>query len=124
MKNTIQTQAAPQAIGPYSQAVSFGDLLFVSGQLGIDITGNPAGSDIHSQTRQALKNIQSILKAAGLGMDQVLKSTIFLTNLANFNIVNQIYGEYFQAPFPARACVQVAKLPKEALIEIEVIAGK
>ena len=124
MKNTIQTQAAPQAIGPYSQAVSFGDLLFVSGQLGIDITGNLAEADIHSQTHQALENIQSILKAAGLGMDQVLKSTIFLTNLANFNIVNQIYGEYFQAPFPARACVQVAKLPKEALIEIEVIAGK
>ena len=124
MKNTILTQAAPQAIGPYSQAVSFGDLLFVSGQLGIDITGDLAEADIHSQTRQALENIQSILKAVGLGMEQVLKSTIFLTNLANFNIVNQIYGEYFQAPFPARACVQVAKLPKEALIEIEVIAGK
>ena len=124
MKNIIHTKSAPQAIGPYSQAVSFGDLLFISGQLGIDLTGNLVEANIHSQTRQSLENIQAILEAAGYGMDNVLKTTIFLTDLAHFTIVNQIYGEYFKAPFPARACVQVAKLPKDALVEIEAIAGK
>ena len=123
MKTIIQTKTAPQAIGPYSQAVHWGEHLLISGQLGLDITGTLAAADINSQTHQALENIKSILEAASLTVDDVLKTTIYLADLKDFNIVNQIYGEYFKAPFPARVCVQVAKLPKDALIEIEAIAG-
>jgi 2-iminobutanoate/2-iminopropanoate deaminase len=124
IKTIIQTKKAPQAIGPYSQAVQFGNLLFISGQLGLDITGNLIAGDIIAQTRQALENVNSILEAAGLQMNDVLKTTVYLTDLKNFTIANQIYGEYFQAPFPARACIQIAKLPKDALVEIEAIAGR
>jgi 2-iminobutanoate/2-iminopropanoate deaminase len=124
MKTVVQTKNAPQAIGPYSQAIKLGTLLFVSGQLGLDITGNFTATDISSQTRQALENIKVILETAGLQITDVVKTTIFLTDLKAFATVNNIYGEYFQAPFPARSCVQVAKLPKDALIEIEVIADQ
>jgi 2-iminobutanoate/2-iminopropanoate deaminase len=124
MKTMIQTKKAPQAIGPYSQAVKWGELLFISGQLGLDITGSLAATDITAQTHQALENIKLILEAAGLQMNDVLKTTIYLADLKDFNVVNQIYGEYFQAPFPARACFQVAGLPKNAMIEIEAIAGQ
>ncbi len=123
MKEVIHSTLAPKAIGPYSQAIATNDLVFVSGQLGIDIsTGEFKGADIHSQTTQSMENIKAILKEAGLGMDSVVKTTILLKSLDDFSVVNGIYGSYFKEPYPARATFQVAKLPKDALVEIEAIA--
>ncbi|EJB53340.1 RidA family protein [Helicobacter pylori] len=125
MKEVIHSTLAPKAIGPYSQAIATNDLVFVSGQLGIDAsTGEFKGADIHSQTTQSMENIKAILKEAGLGMDSVVKTTILLKNLDDFSVVNGIYGSYFKEPYPARATFQVAKLPKDALVEIEAIAIK
>ncbi|WP_187917444.1 RidA family protein [Helicobacter pylori] len=125
MKEVIHSTLAPKAIGPYSQAIATNDLVFVSGQLGIDATtGEFKGADIHSQTTQSMENIKAILKEAGLGMDSVVKTTILLKNLDDFAVVNGIYGSYFKEPYPARATFQVAKLPKDALVEIEAIAIK
>ncbi|GAA8259964.1 RidA family protein [Helicobacter pylori] len=125
MKEVIHSTLAPKAIGPYSQAIATNDLVFVSGQLGIDIsTGEFKGADIHSQTTQSMENIKAILKEAGLGMDSVVKTTILLKSLDDFAVVNGIYGSYFTEPYPARATFQVAKLPKDALVEIEAIAIK
>ncbi len=125
MKEVIHSTLAPKAIGPYSQAIATNDLVFVSGQLGIDAsTGEFKGTDIHSQTTQSMENIKAILKEVGLGMDSVVKTTILLKNLDDFSVVNGIYGSYFTEPYPARATFQVAKLPKDALVEIEAIAIK
>ncbi|UOS49901.1 RidA family protein [Helicobacter pylori] len=125
MKEAIHSTLAPKAIGPYSQAITTNDLVFVSGQLGIDAsTGEFKGADIHSQTTQSMENIKAILKEAGLGMDSVVKTTILLKSLDDFSVVNEIYGSYFKEPYPARATFQVAKLPKDALVEIEAIAIK
>ncbi len=125
MKEVIHSTLAPKAIGPYSQAIATSDLVFVSGQLGIDVsTGEFKGADIHSQTTQSMENIKAILKEAGLGMDSVVKTTILLKSLDDFAVVNGIYGSYFTEPYPARATFQVAKLPKDALVEIEAIAIK
>ncbi|WRB39870.1 RidA family protein [Helicobacter pylori] len=125
MKEIIHSTLAPKAIGPYSQAIATNDLVFVSGQLGIDAsTGEFKGADIHSQTTQSMENIKAILKEAGLGMDSVVKTTILLKSLDDFSVVNGIYGSYFKEPYPARATFQVAKLPKDALVEIEAIAIK
>ncbi len=125
MKEVIHSTLAPKAIGPYSQAIATNDLVFVSGQLGIDAsTGEFKGTDIHSQTTQSMENIKTILKEAGLGMDSVVKTTILLKSLDDFSVVNEIYGSYFKEPYPARATFQVAKLPKDALVEIEAIAIK
>ncbi|GAA7221262.1 RidA family protein [Helicobacter pylori] len=125
MKEVIHSTLAPKAIGPYSQAIATNDLVFVSGQLGIDAsTGEFKGTDIHSQTAQSMENIKAILKEAGLGMDSVVKTTILLKSLDDFSVVNEIYGSYFKEPYPARATFQVAKLPKDALVEIEAIAIK
>ncbi|GAA8003159.1 RutC family protein [Helicobacter pylori] len=125
MKEVIYSTLAPKAIGPYSQAIATNDLVFVSGQLGIDAsTGEFKGADIHSQTTQSMENIKAILKEAGLGMDSVVKTTILLKSLDDFAVVNEIYGSYFKEPYPARATFQVAKLPKDALVEIEAIAIK
>ncbi|MCQ2700154.1 RidA family protein [Helicobacter pylori] len=125
MKEVIHSTLAPKAIGPYSQAIATNDLVFVSGQLGIDAsTGEFKGADIHSQTTQSMENIKAILKEAGLGMDSVVKTTILLKSLDDFAVVNGIYGNYFKEPYPARATFQVAKLPKDALVEIEAIAIK
>ncbi len=125
MKKVIHSALAPKAIGPYSQAIATSDLVFVSGQLGIDAsTGEFKGADIHSQTTQSMENIKAILKEAGLGMDSVVKTTILLKSLDDFAVVNGIYGSYFKEPYPARATFQVAKLPKDALVEIEAIAIK
>ncbi|WQR64133.1 RidA family protein [Helicobacter pylori] len=125
MKEAIHSTLAPKAIGPYSQAIATNDLVFVSGQLGIDAsTGEFKGTDIHSQTTQSMENIKAILKEAGLGMDSVVKTTILLKSLDDFAVVNGIYGSYFKEPYPARATFQVAKLPKDALVEIEAIAIK
>ncbi|PUD87877.1 reactive intermediate/imine deaminase [Helicobacter pylori] len=125
MKEVIHSTLAPKAIGPYSQAIATNDLVFVSGQLGIDVsTGEFKGADIHSQTTQSMENIKAILKEAGLGMDSVVRTTILLKSLDDFAVVNEIYGSYFTEPYPARATFQVAKLPKDALVEIEAIAIK
>ncbi|WRG56427.1 RidA family protein [Helicobacter pylori] len=125
MKEVIHSTLAPKAIGPYSQAIATNDLVFVSGQLGIDAsTGEFKGADIHSQITQSMENIKAILKEAGLGMDSVVKTTILLKSLDDFAVVNEIYGSYFKEPYPARATFQVAKLPKDALVEIEAIAIK
>ncbi|WQY54820.1 RidA family protein [Helicobacter pylori] len=125
MKKVIHSTLAPKAIGPYSQAIATNNLVFVSGQLGIDAsTGEFKGTDIHSQTTQSMENIKAILKEAGLGMDSVVKTTILLKSLDDFAVVNEIYGSYFTEPYPARATFQVAKLPKDALVEIEAIAIK
>ncbi|GAA8534377.1 RidA family protein [Helicobacter pylori] len=123
MKEVIHSTLAPKAIGPYSQAIATNDLVFISGQLGIDAsTGEFRGADIHSQTTQSMENIKAILKEVGLGMDSVVKTTILLKSLDDFSVVNEIYGSYFKEPYPARATFQVAKLPKDALVEIEAIA--
>lgn len=121
----ISTKEAPAAIGPYSQAVAVGDMLFISGQLPIDAeTGAFSGEDIASQTHQSLKNLGKILAANGMDMGSVVKTTVFLRDITEFNAMNEIYAEYFSAPYPARAAFQVAALPKDALVEIEAIAIK
>ena len=121
----INSTKAPSAIGPYSQAVDKDGFIFVSGQLPIDeTTGSFAGEDIASQARQSLQNIKYILEEAGLEMKDISKTTILLKNIEDFAVVNEIYGQFFSVPYPARATHEVARLPKDALIEIEAIAKK
>lgn len=123
MKKIIATEKAPGAIGPYSQAVRAGNNVYVSGQLPIDpATGEFAGPCISCQTKQSLKNIQSILEAEGLSMKNVVKTTVLLKNMDDFAEMNKVYAEFFTEDCPARAAFQVAKLPKDALVEIEAIA--
>lgn len=118
----VSTPNAPAALGPYSQAVDTGSTVYCSGQLGLDpATGNLADG-VQAQTHQALKNLQAVLNEAGLSLDNVVKTTVFVQDLADFGTVNEIYGTYFHGGFPARSCVQIAALPKNALIEIECIA--
>ncbi len=119
----VSTAAAPAAIGPYSQAIADGTLLFTSGQLPIDpSTGELRNSDIGIAARQALDNLRAVLEAGGSGMNAVLKTTVFLSDIANFQAFNEVYGKYFKEPFPARSCIQVGALPKGALVEIEAMA--
>jgi len=125
MKAIISTPDAPKAIGPYSQAVRYGDLLFVSGMLGMDPkTGEFAGTDIESQAVRVLENLKAVTEAAGMGLKNVLKSTVFLKDMNDFAKFNEIYGRYFPESPPARETVQVAKLPRDAAIEISIICGK
>ena len=125
MNKPIHTEKAPAAIGPYSQAVQAGNMVFVSGQLPVDpATGAFAGEDITAQTRQSLTNVKSILEEAGYSMADVVKTTIFLKDLNDFAEVNAAYATFFPENPPARACVQVAKLPRDAKVEIEAIACK
>ena len=120
----IQTEKAPAAIGPYSQAIhSSAGLVFVSGQLPIDpATGAFPEGDVQAQTRQSLTNAQAILASVGLGLRNVVKTTVFLADMADFAAMNQVYSQFFAAPFPARSAVAVKTLPKGALVEIECIA--
>ena len=121
----INTTNAPAAIGPYSQAIQAGNTIYVSGQLPIDpATGAFAGDEIKAQTRQSLTNIKNILAEAGTDMSAVVKTTVLLANIADFAAMNEVYAEFFTAPFPARAAFQVAALPKAALVEIECVAVK
>ncbi len=121
----IQTSGAPAAIGPYSQGIAAGNTAYVSGQLPIDpATGEFAGPDIASQTRRSLQNVEAILAAQGMGMKDVVKTTVLLADIADFAAMNEVYGEFFSAPYPARAAFQVAALPKGARVEIEAIAVK
>lgn len=123
MKKVIITEKAPEAIGPYSQAIEAAGFLFLSGQLPIDpSTGEFAGKDISSQTRQSLENIKAILSSKDIGMENIVKVNVFLKDMDDFVKMNQIYAEYFPEQCPARSAVQVTKLPKDALVEIECIA--
>ncbi len=122
-KRVIQTEKAPKAIGPYSQAIQAGNFLFLSGQIPIDPkTGESVKGDIRQQTRQVLENIKGVLESQKLGMEDVIKVTIFLKDIGNFNQVNEVYAAYFPSSPPARSTVEVAKLPRDAGIEIEAIA--
>ncbi len=123
MNQSVHTEKAPAAIGPYSQAVKAGNTIFVSGQLPIDpATGEFAGEDIAAQTRQSLTNIKNILEAAGAGMEDVVKTTVLLSDIGDFAAMNEVYAQFFKEPFPARAAFQVAAVPKGAKVEIEAIA--
>ncbi|MCI9044532.1 MAG: RidA family protein [Peptococcaceae bacterium] len=122
-KKQITTAAAPAALGPYSQGIVAGGFFFASGQVPIDpATGELASETVEAQARQVFANLKQVLAAAGCGFADVLKTTVFLTDLANFAEVNSIYAEYFVEPFPARSCVQIAALPKGSLLEVELIA--
>ncbi len=123
MNQTVSTKDAPAAIGPYSQAIRSGNTIYVSGQIPIDpATGEFAGEDIATQTRQSLTNIKNILAAAGAKMSDVVKTTVLLSDIANFTAMNEVYAEFFTEPYPARAAFQAAAIPKGALVEIEAIA--
>lgn len=122
-KKVIHTDKAPKAIGPYSQAIQAGNFLFLSGQIPLNPkTGELIQGDIREQTQQVLENIKRILESQGLRMENVVKSTIFLKDISNFNQVNEVYGNYFPSSPPARSTVEVSKLPRNAEIEIEAIA--
>lgn len=125
MKKEIAAANAPAAIGPYSQATQNQETVYISGQLPIDPkTGAFPSDDIKDQTRMSLSNIKAILEEAGMDFSCVLKSTVLLSDIGDFGAMNEVYGEFFQAPYPARAAFQVAALPKGAKVEIEVIAAK
>ncbi len=125
MNQIIHTEKGPAAIGPYSQAVQAGNLLFVSGQIPIDpATGVFAGEDIVAQTRQSLRNVQAILETAGYQLSDVVKATVLLSDMGDFAAMNGVYAEFFQTDCPARAAFAVKELPKGAKVEIEVIAAK
>ena len=125
MNTPIHSNDAPAAIGPYSQAVQTGNMLFVSGQIPIDpATGEFAGNDITTQTNQSLTNIKNILAAAGYTLNDVVKTTVLLADIADFAAMNAVYGEFFKENCPARACFAAKALPKGALVEIEAIAAK
>ncbi|MBV9009826.1 MAG: RidA family protein [Verrucomicrobia bacterium] len=124
MKRIVSTTEAPAAVGPYSQAVRIGNLLFCSGQIPLDPkSAQMVEGDIKDQTRRVMENITALLRAQGLGLENIVKTTIFLTDLGNFQTVNELYGSYFKSDPPARSTVQVSALPKGAQIEIEVIAA-
>lgn len=122
-KEVISTPNAPAAVGPYSQAVRAGDLLFLSGQVALDpATGKLVEGDIAAQAAQACKNLMAVLESQGLGAEHVVKTTVFITDMSKFPLVNEVYKQYFKAPCPARSCVEVSALPLGVQVEIEAIA--
>ena len=124
MKQAISTANAPAALGPYSQAIQVGNMLFLSGQVPIDpATGAVVEGGIQEQARQSLTNLKAILNEAGTNMGAVVKTTVFLKSMDDFAAMNEVYAQFFQQPYPARSAVQVAKLPKDVLVEIEAIAA-
>lgn len=123
MKRIIHTDKAPRAIGPYSQAVEANGLLFISGQLGLDPATGTLAEGVQAQARQSMQNLQAILEAGGIGFENVVRTGIFVANMDDFQTVNEIYGSFFRGDPPARATVQVARLPKDALVEIEATAS-
>ncbi len=125
MKTEILTSQAPAPIGPYSQAIRVGSFVFCSGQIPLDPkSGEMVGTgDVEAQTKQVMKNIEAVIKEAGASFSQVVKTTIFLKNMSDFPKVNAIYGEFFSKPYPARSTVEVARLPKDVLVEIEVLVS-
>jgi len=123
MKQTVSSPDAPKAIGPYSQAIRAGQLLFVSGQVSIDpATGNMIAGGIADQTRRVLDNVGAVLRAGGRSFADVVRTTVFLADMNDFAAMNDVYGQYFSEPYPARATVQVSRLPRDARVEIDVIA--
>lgn len=118
----ISTLNAPQAIGPYVQAVQHGNVIYTSGQIPLTKDGVLSGDDITTQTHQVMKNIEAILAAAGTNMNNIIKTTCFLSDMNNFAAFNEVYKSYFDRSFPARSCVEVARLPRDVLVEVEVIA--
>ena len=123
MRKTVATDRAPSAIGPYSQANIFGNLVFTSGQIPmVSETGVVVEGGVAEQTRQVFANLQAVLEAAGSDLEKTLKTTVYLKNMSDFQEVNKIYAEYFKGEFPSRSAVEVARLPKDVLIEIEAIA--
>jgi 2-iminobutanoate/2-iminopropanoate deaminase len=123
MADVVATQDAPQAIGPYSQAIKAGGFLFSSGQIAIEpATGQVIEGDVAAQTERVMKNLAAILKAAGLSLQRVVKTTVFLKSMGDFATMNEIYGRHFGAHRPARSTVEVARLPKDVLVEIDVVA--
>jgi 2-iminobutanoate/2-iminopropanoate deaminase len=124
MRDVILTDRGPKPIGPYSQAIRANGFLYLSGQVALDPkTGEMTGVDIRQQTERVLENVKGILEAAGSNLHHVVKTTVFLKDMNEFAAMNEVYGKYFTSPSPARSTVQVSRLPKDAMVEIEVIAG-
>ena len=121
-KHAVNTDAAPGAVGPYSQGLRDGELLFISGQLPMPAGGGLITDDIARAARQCLENVRAVLEAGGATMDDVVKVTIFLADMADFGAVNAVYGEFFAEPYPARSCIEAARLPKDAPMEIDAVA--
>ena len=124
MRHTIYSKEAPEPIGPYTQAVQYGNTIFLSGQIGIDRTGEFVSEDVVQQTNQVMKNIGFVLKEAGLSYENIIKTSIFLKDMNDFPKVNDAYASCFQDQFPARETVEVSRLPKDAKVEISVVVGK
>ncbi|MCM8901562.1 RidA family protein [Caldicoprobacter algeriensis] len=125
MHKAVHTDKAPAAIGPYSQAIDTGALIYTSGQIPIDpSTGQVVSGGIKEQTAQVLENLKNVLEAAGSSMEKVIKTTVFMKDLSDFSAMNEVYAKYFSEPYPARSCVEVNRLPKDVLIEIEAVALK
>jgi len=124
MKKAIVTDKAPAAIGPYSQGMEIGNLVLTSGQIPVNPATGEIPEDVEAQAHQSLKNVKAVLEAAGTSMEKVIKTTVFIKNMDDFGKINAVYAEYFNGAFPARSCVEVARLPKDVLIEIEAIAEK
>lgn len=124
MKKVIKTELAPGAIGPYSQGINIGNMYFFSGQIPLNPNTGEMPEGIEAQTKQSLDNVKGLLESQDMDFSNVVKTTVFLDNMGDFNIVNEIYAQYFVEPYPARSAVEVAKLPKGALVEVEVIATK
>ncbi|MCM3768414.1 2-iminobutanoate/2-iminopropanoate deaminase [Neobacillus niacini] len=118
----VQTNGAPAAIGPYSQGIVVNNMFYSSGQIPLTSEGTMVTGDIKDQTHQVFRNLQAVLKEAGASLETVVKATVFIKNMDDFAAVNEVYGEYFSVHKPARSCVEVARLPKDALVEIEVVA--
>ena len=121
MKKEIATNNAPAAIGPYSQAIQIGNLLFTSGQIPVNPVDGTIPDGVVAQANQALTNVKNLIEASGASMDDVIKTTIFIANMEDFAKVNEIYAKYFTKPYPARSCVEVARLPKDVLLEVAAI---
>ena len=124
MKKAFMTLQAPKPVGPYSQIIEFGGLLFLAGQVPLTPQGTMKDGDITEQTRQVLNNLKAVLEAAGATMNDIVKTTIFLADLGDFETVNGVYAEYFQEPYPARSTVEVSRLPRGARLEIDAIASR
>ncbi len=122
MKKVIKTNNAPGAIGPYSQGIIVNDMIYTSGQLPIDVKTGEMPEDISAQTKQSLENVKAILEEAGSSMANIIKTTVFLSDMENFKAMNDVYETFFEDDYPARSAFEVARLPKDALVEIEVIA--
>ena len=124
MKNVISTDKAPAAIGPYSQAIEVNGMVFTSGGIPVDPATGVIPEGVEAQATQAFTNLTNLIKASGAGMEQVVKTTVFIKEMNDFGKINEIYAKFFKEPFPARSCVEVARLPKDVLLEIEAIVEK